>query len=219
MKLTDKEKTSIILESLKKHFTSWGRGRTNILFPELRLGSGYCGVAQRRIDLFIISSNAGNETTAFEIKASRSDFKKDISDDLKQRGARLYANNFYYVAPSGMIKPEEVPLWAGLWEFDLDYYEKTEGKDFRFHEVVPSPLHPKAVPSWGLICSMIRHINKETGSDYVEVTNLKNTNYKIKEENKRMKNLLIKISKKWEKEQDENIWWGLSTYRNMSKFE
>ena len=69
--MKDKEKTEYILDALKYHFTSWGRGRTNILFPELRLGSGYCGVAQRRIDLFLISSNAGNETTAFEINVSR----------------------------------------------------------------------------------------------------------------------------------------------------
>ena len=52
--MKDKEKTELILDRLKYHFTSWGRGRTNILFPELRLGSGYCGVAQRRIDMFII---------------------------------------------------------------------------------------------------------------------------------------------------------------------
>ena len=82
--MKDKEKTELILEALKKHFTSWGRGRTNIIFPELRLGSGYCGVAQRRMDLFIISSNEGNSTTGFEIKASRQDFKKDINNDLNK---------------------------------------------------------------------------------------------------------------------------------------
>lgn len=215
--MKDSEKTKIMLECLKKHFTSWGRGRTNILFPELRLGSGYCGVSQRRIDLFIISSNAGNETTAFEIKASRQDFKKDINDDLKQRGARLYANNFYYVAPKGMIKIEEVPLWAGLWEFDFDYYKQTEEKDFTFREVVPAPLFPKAAPSWGLICSMVRHINKETGSDYVQVTNLKNDLYKVKQENNFRKDLLNKIAKIWTKEMDENIWWQLLSYRDENR--
>lgn len=209
--MKDREKTALILEKLKQHFTSWGRGRTNILFPELRLGSGYCGVSQRRIDLFIISSNAGNETTAFEIKVSRSDFKKDVNDDMKQRGARLYANNFYYVAPKGLIKPEEVPLWAGLWELDLDDEERVKNAWFR--EVVPAPLFPKAVPSWGLICSMVRHINKETGSDYVQVTNLKNDLYKVKQENNFRKDLLKKIAKIWTKEMDENIWWQLLSYR------
>ena len=205
--MKDKEKTELILDRLKYHFTSWGRGRTNILFPELRLGSGYCGVAQRRIDMFIISSNAGNETTAFEIKVSRQDFKKDIKDDMKQRGARLYSNLFYYVAPKGLIKPDEVPLWAGLWELDLD--NESDVKNAFFKETVPAPLFPKAVPSWGLICSMIRHVNKEKGEDYVKFTDLKNKEYKLRQEKDRMKNLLKKIDEKWTKELDENIWWQL----------
>lgn len=212
--MKDKEKTEIILKALKQHFSSYGRGRTNICFPELRLGSGYCGVAQRRIDFFVISSNAGNETTAFEIKVSRQDFKKDVNDDMKQRGARLYANNFYYVTPKGLLKPDEVPLWAGLMELDLEDKERVENAWFR--EVVPAPLFPKAVPSWGLICSMIRHLNKETGSDYVEWTNLKNDKYKLKQDNELMKDLLIKIAEKWTKEMDENIWWRLMKYRRDS---
>lgn len=205
--MKDKEKTALILDKLKQHFTSWGRGRTNIIFPELRLGSGYCGVAQRRIDLFIISSNAGNETTAFEIKVSRQDFKKDVNDDLKQRGARLYANNFYYVTPKGLIKPEELPLWAGLWELDLD--NEDDVKNGWFKEVVSAPLFPKAVPSWGLICSMIRHVNKDKGEDYVKFTDLKNKEYKLRQEKERMKMLLEKINEKWTKDMDENIWWQL----------
>ena len=205
--MKDKEKTEAILNALKYHFTSWGRGRTNIIFPELRLGSGYCGISQRRIDMFIISSNAGNDTTSFEIKVSRQDFKKDINDDLKQRGARLYSNYFYYVCPKGLIKPDEVPLWAGLWELDLDDEERV--KNGFFHEVVPAPLMSKAMPSWGLICAMVRHMNKETGEDWVQYTNLKNKEYKTRQENIRMKQLLNDINDKWTKELDENIWWRL----------
>lgn len=209
--MKDKEKTELILKALKQYYTSWGRGRTNIIFPELRLGSGYCGVAQRRIDMFLISSNAGNETTAFEIKVSRQDFKHDIESDLKQRGARLYSNLFYYVTPKGLLKPEEIPLWAGLMEIDLDKYEETQ--DPKFQESVPSPLHAKAMPSWGLICSMVRHINKETGIDHVEMTNLKDTNYKLKEENKVQKQLLQDIADVWTPEQNQFIFWRLNKYK------
>ena len=205
--MKDKEKTELIQKKLIQHFTSWGRGRTNIIFPELRLGSGYCGVAQRRIDLFIISSNAGNETTAFEIKVSRQDFKKDIKNDIKQRGARLYANNFYYVTPKDLIKPDEVPLWAGLWELDLE--DENRVKEAWFVEKVPAPLMPKAVPSWGLICAMIRHINKDYGMDFVENAQLKSDKFKLKNENVRMKQLLGDINKKWTKDMDENIWWRI----------
>lgn len=192
--MKDKEKTEIMLKYLIDREISYGKGRTNVIFPELRLGSGYCGVSQRRIDLFIISSNAGNPTTAYEIKASRSDFKKDIQDDLKQRGARLYANEFFYVAPKGMIKREEVPLWAGLIEFDFDKYEETEERDkkYLFATVVDAPLHPKYPPSWGLICSMIRHVNKDIGK--ATIAELKEEIRQLKYQDQRQRKLLSKIA-------------------------
>lgn len=130
--MNDKEKTQEILNSLIGYYTSWGRDRTNIIFPELRLGSGYNDIAQRRIDLFVISSEKGNYTTAFEIKVSRQDFLKDINDPLKQRGARLYSTNFYYVAPKDMIKIEEVPIWAGLKEYDFIIQTILKLRNFSF---------------------------------------------------------------------------------------
>lgn len=123
-----------------------------MLFPELRLGSGYSDIAQRRIDLFMISAEKGNYTTAFEIKVSRADFLKDIKNDLKQRGARLYSSNFYYVTPKGMLKPDEIPMWAGLIEYDFD--EK------QFQKIIPAPLQNRNNPSWSLICSLVRRINE-----------------------------------------------------------
>lgn len=211
--MKDSEKTAIMLSCLKDQFSTWGRERTNIMFPELRLGSGYCGVSQRRIDLFVISSNAGNETTAYEIKASRADFKKDVTDELKQRGARLYANNFYYVAPLGMLKKEEIPLWAGLLEFDFEYYDK-EKNQYRFIESVPAPLHAKAMPSWGLICAMVRHINKDLGNDPFTVNNLKQDLRKEKKKVEDKDKLLKRVAAKFKKEYDEMVYWSLMNYRD-----
>ena len=206
--MKDKEKTEIMLNALIERETSWGKGRTNIIFPELRLGSGYCGVAQRRIDLFEISSNAGNPTTAYEIKASRSDFKKDVKDDQKQRGARLYANEFYYVAPKGMLKYDEIPLWAGLMEFDFDAFEKYKQEKqlrdaylYSWSVPVAAPLHPKYPPSWGLICAMIRHINKDIGK--ATIAELQHENEQLKMAVSRQTDLLKRIARgdaynKWE---------------------
>lgn len=148
--MNDKQKTETILEALKRKCTSWHR--CNVLFPELRLGSGYSDIAQRRIDLFMISAEKGNYTTAFEIKVSRADFLKDTKDDLKQRGARLYSSNFYYVAPKGMLKIDEIPMWAGLIEYDFDKKQ--------FQKTIPAPLQNRNNPSWSLICSLVRRINE-----------------------------------------------------------
>lgn len=204
--MKDKEKTQLILDALIKYNTSWNRSRTNVLFPELRLGSGYCGVAQRRIDLFVISSNAGNETIAYEIKVSRQDFKHDVEDVLKQRGARLYANKFYYVTPKGLLKVEEIPLWAGLLEIDLEKF--VNDGNYTPREIVPAPLHPKAVPSWGLICSMIRHINKDCGKQ--TISDLQDENNKLKVRLQKAEKLLGKIARN---EQSEYRAWELMDYK------
>lgn len=204
--MRDKEKTELILNALITNNTAWGRSRHNVIFPELRLGSGYCGVAQRRIDLFLIDSSAGNTTTSFEIKVSRGDFKHDIQDDLKQRGARLYSNYFYYVTPKGMLKPEEIPVWAGLLELDLQDEDRV--KHGYFHEIVPAPLMPKAVPSWGLICSMIRHVNKDMGKQTIADLNDKVRQLEVKLD--RAESLLGKIARG---EESEYRQWELMNYK------
>lgn len=213
--MKDKEKTEIMLNALIERETAWGKGRTNIIFPELRLGSGYCGVSQRRIDLFEISSNAGNTTTAFEIKASRADFKKDVQDDQKQRGARLYANVFYYVAPRGMLQTDEIPLWAGLLEFDFAEYEKLKNskslRDAQLHSwklTVDAPLHPKYPPSWGLICAITRHINKDIGKPTIAKLNEELRILKIT--NKSQTDLLKRIANN-----DQYVQWELQRYKTI----
>lgn len=205
--MKDKEKTALILKFLKELLTTFGRERHNIVFPELRLGSGYCGVSQRRIDLFCISSDAGNTTTAYEIKVSRQDFKKDVNDDFKQRGARLYANYFYYVTPVGLLKPEEIPLWAGLMEIDLDKYKA--GNFYCPIYKVSAPLMPKAVPSWGLICSMVRHINKDLGNDPFKINELTYKNNKLTQQVENMRSLIRDVSAMWKKEWDGNTFTSL----------
>lgn len=203
--MKDKEKTALILDALILSKTSWNRTKSNVLFPELRLGSGFCGVAQRRIDLFVIDSGGGNVTTSFEIKVSRGDFKHDITNDLKQRGARLYSNYFYYVTPVGLLKPEEIPIWAGLLEIDVEQFQKDNSKYYP-REVVPAPLHSKAMPSWGLICSMIRHVNKDIGKQ--TIADLKHENKILKHNLEEAEKLLTRIANN-----EPYTDWSLAKYR------
>ena len=158
--MLDSEKTEKILEFLNKYYTFDNRKRTFIRFPELRLGTGYSGNAQRRMDFFVISSNAGNNSICYEIKVSKSDFKNDVNKPLKQRGARLYANEFYYITPKGLLNVEDIPLWAGLIEVDLDKKDRLYG--YRKETIISAPFFDKVTPSWSLICAMIRKIDKES---------------------------------------------------------
>lgn len=165
--LTAKEKTAIITFALHKYFNHWRRQRKYVVFPELRLGSGFSGTAQRRIDFFVISTCAGNETIAFEIKTSVKDFRHDIDNDLKQRGARLYANKFYYITPKGLLSSEDkkkIPVWAGLMEYDIEKNRRCP-KNVYFEVPIPAPLHAKAMPSWGLICAITRKVKRISGYD------------------------------------------------------
>ena len=70
-------------------------------------------------DLIYISRS--NYTTEFEIKLTHADFMNDTRSRVKkmrQRALEAKEKNcpaeFYYVCPEGIIKPEEVPDYAGL---------------------------------------------------------------------------------------------------------
>lgn len=132
---------------LKRH-----AGRGAVLIEELRIGCGFSGGAKRRIDVWAIEANAtkGCTATAYEIKVSRGDFRRDLADPLKQRGARLFSDQFYYVAPAGLIKRDEVPDWAGLLE------PRMCGSWLMLQEVVPAPIRSKDAPSWPLVVSLLR---------------------------------------------------------------
>lgn len=101
----------------------------------------------RRCDFWTISANssAGFQAVAYEIKISRADFKRDTH--AKQRQARLFSDRFYYVAPRGLIKPDDLPDWAGLIEFG----------DGALSMKVPAPHRDKDAPTWQLVVSLIRN--------------------------------------------------------------
>ncbi len=128
-----------------------------VCFKELRWGAGYGGVAERRIDLFIVKTGPAttHRATAYEIKISRKDFWKDVKDHNKQRGARLFADRFYYATPPGLVKPEEVPVWAGLMEVNP---VPADGRWAGVRIVVPAPVLDKERPSWGLVVAVARNV-------------------------------------------------------------
>lgn len=101
----------------------------------------------RRCDFWTISANSseGFLATAYEIKISRGDFRRDTH--AKQRQARLFSDRFYYVAPAGLIRPDELPDWAGLLEYDSGELKVR----------VAAPFRDKDAPTWQLVVSLIRN--------------------------------------------------------------
>lgn len=150
--MSDTKITEQIYNLLDKQFT---QQRQFAAIRELRCGTGYRGLNLRRMDYLVISTNAGNEVSVFEVKASRADFLKDIKDLNKQKQARCFANRFYYVAPKDVVKDNELPAWAGLMELDYN----SENKPYLYYKVTAPTLHNEPA-TWGLVAEIIRHNNK-----------------------------------------------------------
>jgi hypothetical protein len=151
---------------LRRHYNSdW------VFVDELRNGTGYSGGANGYMDGFAINCfpSRGFERIAFEIKLSRADFTRELRKPLKRKIALLYSNRFYFVTPPGLLKPDELPPEAGLWEIqepDPDEFREDGRKKYNRHperwlrEVAPAPHRDTPPPSWSLFCSMARRLKR-----------------------------------------------------------
>lgn len=103
-------KTITELLKIKHEGSQWAR------FVELNQGTG--GRMGRRIDFYAMNVWPSNSyhRVAYEIKLTRADFANEINDPTKREFAEKVANECYFVAPAGMIQPDELPEWWGLYE-------------------------------------------------------------------------------------------------------
>jgi hypothetical protein len=123
-----------------RHRTSMSKLPEWCYFEELAIGSAWRGnrslrkeVAARsdgyefditeagqRIDGFAIAryESAKARRIAYEIKVSRGDFLAEMKDPDKRVAALRVSNEFYFVAPKGLIQPQEIPAECGLIEVD-----------------------------------------------------------------------------------------------------
>lgn len=135
--------------------------KSHLWMEELRLSSGF-GL-EGRIDFYALNvgPSTGNKATAYEVKVSRADFRRD--NHKKQRGARLFSDLFYYIAPVGVIPHDEVPDWAGLIEVEWKAFRHLREPRLVQSVVIPAPKRDKDAPSWGLVVSMIRNCARRGG--------------------------------------------------------
>ena len=122
-------------------------------FRELRLGSGYGGKNnkwERRIDAWALDCypSSGLKRIAFEVKVSRSDFLAEMRQPEKRLPAMEVSNEFYFVAPVGIIQREELPEHCGLIEVDE---EGLHWRCFAAHrDCAPAP--------WRFVASLTRRV-------------------------------------------------------------
>lgn len=84
-------------------------------FVEMATTTGFAG-QPRYIDFYAFNvwPSSNYRTVAYEVKVSRSDFLNEIKDPTKRKPAEEFASECYFVTPSGLVKPDEVPEGWGL---------------------------------------------------------------------------------------------------------
>ena len=191
-KMTDKEKTETIYQALLEDYESDDKNlRDWITIREARCGTGYNFQNQRSFDFLAISSRAGNAVVVYEVKASRSDFLKDVKNPEKQKALRCFANLFYYIAPQGVIRTEELPPWAGLKELVYD----SKGNRFVIVERAVPPQQANFPPTWGFVAACIRNRSEWQTRKLLkanEELSLENIRLQQECESLRLKNFLLK---------------------------
>lgn len=112
----------------------------------------------RTIDFFAINcypSKSFNRI-AYEIKISRSDFLQELRDPEKMKPFMELSNEFYFVAPKGLISKEELPEDVGL----VEVYRKEE---LNFNRVrVPATYRKNEEPNTRFYLSFMRSVIRDT---------------------------------------------------------
>lgn len=88
-----------------------------IFLRELCTGTGGGG-GQNYIDAFAMNCwpSTGYVRTAYEIKVSRGDFLREIKNPTKRLLAMNYSHYFFFAAPEGLLRADEMPEDCGLVE-------------------------------------------------------------------------------------------------------
>lgn len=89
------------------------------LFYELRSGTGH-GPRTAYVDALALNLWPSKQhwRVAYELKASRADFLRELAKPEKRSWAMEIAQEFWYVCSPGVAKPEEIPQGCGLMVVD-----------------------------------------------------------------------------------------------------
>jgi hypothetical protein len=115
-----------------------------------------------------------DEEVCYEIKTSRADFLWEMKQPLKRRIGLRYSNEFYFVAPAGLLNISEIPVECGLIEIGIFAEEERNSMTGRsgtfahFDPVhstycrvtVPAAWRETPGPTWQFVAGMLRNQQK-----------------------------------------------------------
>lgn len=106
---------SLLCAKYSERAGAGGQGAKYVLLSEAPDNSSWAG---RRCDLIAIGvwSSTGNPIIGHEVKASRSDWLRELQEPEKAEAFTKYCTRWYVVAMPGVVKPEELTANWGLME-------------------------------------------------------------------------------------------------------
>ena len=101
-----------IVDCIRNRFSD---AQKYVVLEKVANGTGY--QANSWVDVVVCSlwPSLGCRRTAIEIKISRGDWMRELANPEKNAWAREVCHEFYYCAPVGVIKEEELPEKTGLY--------------------------------------------------------------------------------------------------------
>jgi hypothetical protein len=149
-----------------------------IFLRELRVGTGHRNRAAQRLDAFALNclAHTAMKRICYEVKTSRADFLCELKQPIKRRIGLRYSNEFYFVAPVGLLNISEIPIECGLVEVgsllsedggvfpDRDnilHFGPTHSIYCRV--TVPAPWRETPGPTWQFVAGMLRNQQRAFG--------------------------------------------------------
>ena len=142
-----------------------------LFFRELQVGTSKRSGSVQRLDAFALNAlpHTAMKRVCYEVKMSRADFLSELRQPLKRRIGMRYSNEFYFVAPAGLVGPTEIPPDCGLIEAGQATFDEWKGligrhagffnydpERKRFCMVtVPAPWRDTPGPTWQLVAAML----------------------------------------------------------------
>jgi hypothetical protein len=144
-----------------------------LFLRELRIGVGHRGHSMQRLDAFALNClpHLATKRVCYEVKVSRADFLGEVKQPLKRRIGMRFSNEFFFVAPKGLLSIDEVPVDCGLIEIGQAATEESRAllrrrtEPFWFDAerscfcvvTVPAPWRDTPGPTWQFTAAMLRN--------------------------------------------------------------
>lgn len=162
---------TVLLDTVEAALLQQGNGW--IFLRELRTGTGMRHHELQRLDAFAFNClpHTGMKRICYEAKLSRADFLNELRRPLKRRIGLRFSNEFYFVAPTGLLEPSEIPVDCGLLEVGTAVGEQAQttirrDEGFLFLDAatslycrvaVPAPWRDTPAPTWQFTAAMLRN--------------------------------------------------------------